>query len=204
MRYYPHGAPLRLIAFTSTMLAVIAMCFSAHGDKMERRMKMIASAFDSIPKAGDRTLSPYFFVLSDDPKTDRMPLQASRATVDITGVIADVQIEQVYKNDGETTLEAIYIFPASTAAAVHGMRMTVGERTVEAVIKKKKTAKKIYDKARASGKTASLLEQMRSNVFQMSVANILPGDEIRVEISYTELIVPSEQTYEFVLPTVVG
>ncbi len=204
MRFNPHGAPLRLLAFTSTMLAVIAMCFTAHGNKMERRMKMIASAFDSIPKVGDKTVSPYFFVLSDDPQTDRMPLKASHATVDIIGVIADVQIEQVYKNDGETTLEAIYIFPASTAAAVHGMRMTVGERIVEAVIKKKKTAKKIYDKARASGKTASLLEQMRPNVFQMSVANILPGDEIRVEISYTELIVPSDQTYKFVLPTVVG
>ena len=38
----------------------------------------------------------------------------------------------------------------------------------------------------------------------MNVANILPGDEIIVDLQYTELLVPSEQTYEFVFPTVVG
>ena len=38
----------------------------------------------------------------------------------------------------------------------------------------------------------------------MNVANILPGDEIRVELRYTELLVPTEGTYSFVYPTVVG
>jgi Ca-activated chloride channel family protein len=38
----------------------------------------------------------------------------------------------------------------------------------------------------------------------MNVANILPGDEIKVELFYTELLVPTEQMYEFVYPTVVG
>jgi hypothetical protein len=39
--------------------------------------------------------------------------------------------------------------------------------------------------AREQGKTASLLEQLRPNVFQMNVAHILPGDTIRVELTYT-------------------
>src|SRR5205085_5933729 len=51
---------------------------------------------------------------------------------------------------------------------------------------------------------ASLLEEERPNVFQMSVANILPGDRIQVELDYTELLVPEEGTYELVFPTVVG
>ncbi len=38
----------------------------------------------------------------------------------------------------------------------------------------------------------------------MNVANILPGDEIKTELSYTELLVPTESVYEFVYPTVVG
>ena len=38
----------------------------------------------------------------------------------------------------------------------------------------------------------------------MNVANILPGDEIRVELAYTELIVPTDRVYAFVYPTVVG
>ena len=61
-----------------------------------------------------------------------------------------------------------------------------------------------YEQAKSQGRSASLLEQHRPNVFQMNVANILPGDEIRVELSYTELLVRTEGTYAFVYPTVVG
>ena len=48
------------------------------------------------------------------------------------------------------------------------------------------------------------MEQERPNVFQMRVANIMPSDVIEVELSYTELLIPDEGTYEFVYPTVVG
>ena len=52
--------------------------------------------------------------------------------------------------------------------------------------------------------SASLLEEQRPNVFQMNVANILPGDTITVELKYTELLIPEDGVYEFVYPTVVG
>jgi Ca-activated chloride channel family protein len=160
---------------------------------------------EPAPEQGkDKTLAPYFFIQSDDPETDRLPLKSTRADVKIAGVIADVTVTQVYKNDGKKTLEAIYIFPGSTRAAVHAMRMTIGERVIEAEIMKRQEARKTYEEAKRDGRTASLLEQQRPNVFQMNVANILPGDEIQVVLRYTELIEPEETVYEFVYPTVVG
>ncbi|HTZ38919.1 MAG TPA: VIT domain-containing protein, partial [Syntrophales bacterium] len=152
----------------------------------------------------DRTLSPYFFVKSDDSALDRLPLKSTSASVRISGVIADVLVTQLYRNEGKKPIEAIYVFPASTRAAVYGMKMTVGQRVIEAKIKKRDEARRDYEQARDQGKSASLLEQQRPNVFQMNVANIMPGDEIRVEMKYTELIVPSARVYEFVYPTVVG
>jgi Ca-activated chloride channel homolog len=155
-------------------------------------------------KSGDRTLSPYFFVKSNDPALDRLPLKSTSAAVRISGVIADVLVTQLYKNEGVKPIEAVYVFPASTRAAVHGMKMTIGTRVVKARIKKRDEARRDYEQAREQGRSASLLEQQRPNVFQMSVANIMPGDEIRVEMRYTELIVPSDRVYKFVYPTVVG
>ncbi len=152
----------------------------------------------------DKTLSPYFFVKSDDPEVDRLPLKSTSALVNISGVIADVQVTQIYQNEGKRPLEAIYVFPASTRAAVFGMKMTIGERVIEAKIKKREEARREYEQARNRGQSASLLEQKRPNVFQMNVANIMPGDEIRVELKYTELLVPTDRVYEFVYPTVVG
>jgi Ca-activated chloride channel family protein len=152
----------------------------------------------------DKTLAPYFLVLSDEPGTDVMPLKSSRADVKIAGVVAAVKVSQVYKNTGKKTLEAVYVFPGSTRAAVHAMRMTIGERVIEAEIMERQKARETYQQAKKEGKTTSLLEQQRPNVFQMNVANILPGDEIKVELNYLELLQPEDNLYEFVYPTVVG
>ena len=111
---------------------------------------------------------------------------------------------QVYKNNGKQPIEAIYVFPASTRAAVYAMEMVIGERTIKAKIEEKGKARKDYQQAKKEGKRASLLEQERPNVFQMNVANIMPGDQIQVKLKYTELLIPEEGTYQFVYPTVVG
>lgn len=154
--------------------------------------------------APEETLSPYFFVENGDPEVDRLPLQETKADVRIAGVIADVTVTQVYKNEGTRPINARYVFPASTRAAVHGMTLQVGEHRIRAKIREKQQAKQEYEKARVEGKSAALLEQDRPNVFSMSVANVMPGDEIKVELHYSELLVPEGGTYEFVYPTVAG
>ncbi len=152
----------------------------------------------------ENTLSPYFMIPDGDPATDKIPLLSTSADVKIAGVIADVTITQVYKNEGERPIEAIYVFPASTRAAVYHMQMTIGERKIVAKIEERKKAREAYEEARNNGQSASLLEQERPNVFIMNVANIMPGDKILVEMSYTELLIPEGGVYEFVYPTVVG
>src|SRR5215510_12621390 len=154
--------------------------------------------------ADDKTLSPYFFVEGGDPTLDRLPLKDTRVDVNIVGVIADVTVRQVYENRGQRPLHARYVFPASTRAAVSGMTMTIGDVRIVAKIKEREQAKTEFEAAKKEGKSASLLEQSRPNVFTMNVANVLPGDTILVELKYTELLVPTDGVYEFVYPTVVG
>jgi Ca-activated chloride channel homolog len=152
----------------------------------------------------DKSLSPYFIVKTKTSKTDALPLKSTTADVKIAGMIADVTVHQTYKNNGTETLECLYVFPASTRAAVYAMQMKVGKRIINARIKEKQQAKKEYDAAKAAGKTASLLEQERPNIFQMNVANIRPNETVEVTLQYTEMIVPTEGVYQFVYPTVVG
>lgn len=92
----------------------------------------------------------------------------------------------------------------STRAAVYAMKMKIGTRTITAKIEERDKARKDYEKAKSEGKRASLLEQDRPNVFTMNVANIAAGDEITVEMKYTELLIPENGIYSFVYPTVVG
>jgi Ca-activated chloride channel family protein len=157
----------------------------------------------SAQTENDKTLSPYFFV-QGDPSLDLLPLKDTRVKIDVSGVIADVQVMQTYRNEGSRPINARYVFPASTRAAVYAMRMRIGDQVIVAKIKEREQAKQEFDKAKQEGKSASLLEQHRPNVFSMSLANIMPGDQIEIELRYTELLVPTDGIYEVVFPTVVG
>jgi Ca-activated chloride channel homolog len=154
--------------------------------------------------ANDKGESPYFDIISGGSGVERLPLLKTSANVEIDGVIADVKITQVYVNTGDSPIEAIYTFPASSNSAVHFMKMTIKDRIITSKITEKKEAEKIYNEAKKEGKSASLLTESRPNVFTMNVANIMPGDTIAVEFKYAEILEPKEGIYSFVFPAVVG
>ncbi|MEE9421984.1 MAG: VIT domain-containing protein [Gammaproteobacteria bacterium] len=177
------------------IVALCAITFFAYGQMVH------AEATDSEVVA---PLSPYFFIEGDDSGVDQLPLKKTHAEVRLNGFIASVQLSQVYRNDGNQAISATYIFPGSTHAAVNGMTMTIGERRIVAKIKEKEEAKQVFEAAKKAGKSTSLLSQKRPNVFSMAVANIMPGDEVTIELSYTEILTAEEGVYEFVYPGVVG
>jgi len=163
-----------------------------------------AFAAESKSLTEEGQLSPYFFIEGGDSGTDRLPLKKTSADVFLNGFIASIRLTQVYRNDGNRPINATYIFPGSTRAAVNGMSMQIGERRIVAKIKEKEQAKQIFEDAKKASKSASLLSQKRPNVFSMAVANIMPGDEISVELTYTELVSAEDSVYEYVYPGVVG
>src|SRR4051812_20218646 len=75
-------------------------------------------------KYEDKTESPYFFV-KGDPNVDHLPLKDTSVDISVSGVIADVHVTQTYKNEGSRPINATYMFPASTRAAVYSMRMRI-------------------------------------------------------------------------------
>jgi Ca-activated chloride channel family protein len=160
------------------------------------------SLFSQTETSEDRIESSYFMV-NGELATD-LPLVSVHADVLISGMIAEVTVTQTFVNKGKDPIEATYVFPGSSKSAVYGMQMTIGSRIIKAEIKEKEEAEKEFEEAKEAGKTASLLQQFRPNVFQMNVANILPDDRIEVELKYTELLVPVEGVYEYVFPTEVA
>jgi Ca-activated chloride channel family protein len=157
----------------------------------------------SAQTRNDKTLSPYFIV-QGDPSVDRLPLKDTSVEINVSGIIADVTVRQTYQNQGSRPINASYVFPASTRAAVYSMRMQIGDEVIVAKIKEKEKAKQEFEEAKREGKSASLLEQQRPNVFSMSLANLMPADTVQIELRYTELLVPTDGEYEVVFPTVVG
>ncbi len=133
-----------------------------------------------------------------------MPLQHTAVQIDVSGFVARATVTQKYHNPFDKPIEAVYTFPLPEDAAVDDMQMTIGNRVIKGLIKRREEARKMYEQAKRQGQRASLLEQERPNVFTQSVANILPGDEILVTIRYVNILKYAEGNYELVFPMVVG
>lgn len=116
------------------------------------------------------------------------PVISTDAVIEITGPIARTRVRQQFTNPGEQWMEGVYAFPLPESAAVDHMRMVVGERIIEGVIQERQQAKKSYQKAKSEGRRASLVEQIRPDLFTTSVANIGPNSTITIELEYQELL----------------
>src|SRR5262249_3098912 len=103
----------------------------------------------------DKTLSPYFLI-QGDPGMDQLPLKETRVDIAISGVIADAKVVQTYTNDGSRPINARYVFPLSTRAAIYGMRMRIGDQVIIAKIKEREQATQQFNQAKQEGKSASL------------------------------------------------
>ncbi len=55
------------------------------------------------------------------------------------------------------------------------MKVTVGEKTIEAQILEKEEAKDKYDDSIAQGKQATIMNETKNEFLELDVGNILPG-----------------------------
>ncbi|MCP4709209.1 MAG: VWA domain-containing protein [Planctomycetes bacterium] len=133
-----------------------------------------------------------------------LPLKHTDVKAGITGYIASVNVTQQFQNPFDSKIEAVYVFPLPQNAAVNEFIMTIGERRIRGIIRKRAEAEKIYAEARLQGYTASLLTQERPNFFTQKVANIEPNKQIDVNIHYYNTLQYMDGWYEFVFPMVVG
>jgi Ca-activated chloride channel family protein len=132
------------------------------------------------------------------------PLKHTDVKAEISGFLSRVVVTQEFENSFKDKIEAVYTFPLPQNAAVDDMTMIVGGRTVRGKILPREEAQAVYEAARSGGQVASLLDQQRPNIFTQSVANILPGEQIKITISYVETLKYEDGAYEFVFPMVVG
>ncbi len=132
------------------------------------------------------------------------PLKHTDVDVQISGHFSRVNVAQRYHNPYDQKIEAVYTFPLSHRGAVDRMTMTVGDRVIKGEVKERQLARNIYETARQQGHVSSLLEQQRPNIFTQSVANIEPGAEVLIEISYVEVLESVDGRYQFDFPMVVA
>jgi Ca-activated chloride channel family protein len=181
---------LLLAAASATAVETTPVDPSALAQQMEAMTKDVTQGALRIQRPGGEVVE--------------CPLKHTDVQVDISGFIARVRVTQTFFNPLDERIEAVYVFPLPHKSAVDDMTMVIGQRRIVGLIKRRAEARQIYEQALAQGMTAALLEQERPNIFTQSVGNIDPKQEIKIEISYVDVLEYDMGTYEFHFPMVVG
>jgi Ca-activated chloride channel family protein len=171
---YPNHRPVTILALAFVLAAVPAPSAKAQ-----------AEATLGLDEVTHGTL----LMQADEPARYRpAPIQETQVEIRVSGTVARARVRQRFTNPTDVWTEAIYAFPLPEDAAVDHMRMSLGERTIEAQVQERSQARSTYRQAKAQGQRASLVEQHRPNLFTTAVANIAPQAAIEVEIEYQQLV----------------
>jgi Ca-activated chloride channel family protein len=122
------------------------------------------------------------------PRYLEAPRVHTDVALEVTGPIARARVTQRFENPSSEWVEGIYVFPLPPGAAVDALRLQVGDRFLEGQIQERARARELYERAKAQGVKATLVEQQRPNLFRNAVANIGPGESVIVQIEYQETV----------------
>ena len=181
-------------------VVVVGAMFAAKVGRADDRQ----APADPTPAVENNVTQGALRIVEKDGGIVECPLKHTDVQAEISGFVARVKVTQTFHNPTKEKIEAVYVFPLPHEAAVDEMTMVIGERKIVGLIKRRAEARSIYEQALLAGQTAALLEQERPNIFTQSVGNIEPGQEVRIEISYVDVLRYDMGTYEFAFPMVVG
>lgn len=139
-----------------------------------------------------------------DGRAIHFPSLKSDISADINGDLATVTIVQTFINPSRVPLNASYLFPLNKDSAVYFMQIEVGDERIVSVIKKTPEARASFEQAKREGKAAALLTQHRPNMFIQELANLMPGQSVKVTLKYSQVVPRIDGSYELVVPLVVG
>lgn len=131
-------------------------------------------------------------------------LESTDVKAEASAGYASVVVTQTFRNPFDLPLEGIYRFPLPHQAAVDRVALIVGGRFIEAEIQAREEAKAVYERAKKEGRRAALVASKRPNVFEQSVANVMPGELVHVTLRYVAPLRYEDSEYIFTFPGVVG
>ena len=139
----------------------------------------------------------------EEKKIFEVPTLKTDVDIQVTGLLTTTKVKQYFINPTNSHTEAIYLFPLPDKAVVDKMKIKIGNRYIEGVIKEKIEAEEIYESAKKEGKKTSLVSSSRPNIFKTKLANIAPGEMIIIEISYENKLIQNSGQYNIRIPTTI-
>ena len=118
----------------------------------------------------------------------------------LKGVYAEVDVTQVYRNQEQHNIEAVYTFPLPLDAVLLSLSLELNDKVLRGVVQSKSTAADKYEDAISDGDSAVLLEQIEPGLYTLNVGNIQPSEKAVIRLKYGQLHKWQGDSLRFYMP----
>ncbi len=124
------------------------------------------------------------------PPQRNTPLQVKTHKVETSIVdgVAVTRIEQVFFNPHPRVIEGTYVFPLDDDVAIGQFSMEVNGQEIEGKVLSVEEARQVYESIVTRMRDPALLEYLGTRMFRARIFPIDPHSEVRVRLSYTQML----------------
>ncbi|QIZ77710.1 VIT domain-containing protein [Ferrimonas lipolytica] len=130
-----------------------------------------------------------------------LPLKGVKIDATLQGIVSEVSVTQIYKNNEPTNIEAVYTFPLPVDAALLELSVEINDKRFQGQVLAATKAEEVYEDAIVSGDSAILLKKIQPGLFSVNVGNLLAGESATIHFRYAQLHRWQGDRLRFYLPT---
>jgi Ca-activated chloride channel family protein len=129
-----------------------------------------------------------------------LPVKSIKIDVKVASQVATTHVEQVFRNDTDSTLEGSYFFPIPESASISEFAIWEGDRRLVGEVRTREEARRIYDEIVRKQRDPGLLEYAGKDLFQASIFPIPPRSDKKLELTYTQVLRAEAETVAYQYP----
>ncbi|UCE61648.1 MAG: VWA domain-containing protein [Phycisphaerales bacterium] len=117
-----------------------------------------------------------------------LEVRTHRVEASIVDGVTVTNVDQVFFNPYDRTVEGTYIFPLEDDIALSKFSMFVNGKEIEGKLLGVEEARRTYESIVRQMRDPALLEYIGTRMFQARIFPINPKSEVRVRLSYTQML----------------
>src|SRR2546422_2744119 len=133
-----------------------------------------------------------------------LPVKSIKLDTKIASQVATTHVEQVFRNDTDTTMEGTYLFPIPEQASIVEFAIWDGDRRLVGEVRSREEARRIYDEIVRRQRDPGLLEYAGKDLFQASIFPIPPHSDKKLELTYSQILRAESGTVAYRYPLGTG
>lgn len=144
------------------------------------------------------------FSILKDGSGRMLALQGVNVHARLSGLLAEVEVEQSYANPSKKNIETVYTFPLPLGAVLLGLEVDIAGKKLAGKVIERKKAERDYEDAITDGNSAVILQEASPGLYTVSIGNLMARESAVIRYRYALLLSWKGPQLRFLLPTTIA